>query len=105
MAKDFSLHSGERLATIDPPVIYPDHLARDQFVCDDMKQRGYDLFGADIFCGAGYGTNLLAETLDGTVLGIDGSAEATVPVVRRIANMISGSVRLRSRKRWFQPRA
>jgi SAM-dependent methyltransferase len=76
MTKDFSLHSGERLTTIDLPVIYPDVLARYEYVCADMKGRGDNLFGAHVFCGAGYGTDLMAEALDAVVLGIDGSTEA-----------------------------
>lgn len=47
-----------------------------QYVATRMAGRDRSLFGADIFCGAGYGAILMSQQLNATILAIDGSAEA-----------------------------
>lgn len=74
--KDYSLKSGERYTSLDLNLIGGDHLWRYQYVATRMASQDRRLFGADIFCGAGYGAMLMAQQLDGTILAIDGSAEA-----------------------------
>jgi SAM-dependent methyltransferase len=74
--KDYSLKSGERYASLDLNLIGGDHLWRYQYVATRMAGRDHSLFGADIFCGAGYGAMLMAQQLNATILAIDGSAEA-----------------------------
>jgi SAM-dependent methyltransferase len=74
--KDFALDSGERINIVDEGLVHPDHLARYQFVVDDLAAVRRTLFGADVFCGTGYGANMLARAIAGTVLAIDGSVES-----------------------------
>jgi 2-polyprenyl-3-methyl-5-hydroxy-6-metoxy-1,4-benzoquinol methylase len=74
--KDYSLKSGERYSSLDLNLIGGDHLWRYQYVATRMAGQDRPLFGADIFCGAGYGANLMAQQLNATILAIDGSAEA-----------------------------
>lgn len=76
--KDFSLHSGERYSEIDLQLIGPDHLARYRYVADVVGSGRSGKFGADIFCGSGYGSALIARETEATVLAIDGSEEAIV---------------------------
>ncbi len=68
---DFSLHSGERQTATDYTAIRADHRYRYEWADRRIPKGG---FGADIFCGNGYGTSLLAKTR--SVLAIDGSTEA-----------------------------
>lgn len=74
--KDYSLKSGERYHTLDLNLIGGDHLWRYRHAISSVKQTGKKLFGADIFCGSGYGTALAAQQLDASILAIDGSAES-----------------------------
>lgn len=74
--KDYSLKSGERYTSLDLNLIGGDHLWRYQYVARRMAEQNRNLFGADIFCGAGYGAMLMSQQLNATILAIDGSAEA-----------------------------
>lgn len=74
--KDYSLKSGERYTSLDLNLIGGDHLWRYQYVATRMAGQERSLFGADIFCGAGYGAMLMSQQLNATILAIDGSAEA-----------------------------
>jgi 2-polyprenyl-3-methyl-5-hydroxy-6-metoxy-1,4-benzoquinol methylase len=74
----FALRSGERQVAQDLAGVRRDHRLRYELmvrVCRKRLRRR-PAFGADIFCGTGYGTALLAESLECPVLGIDGSSEA-----------------------------
>jgi 2-polyprenyl-3-methyl-5-hydroxy-6-metoxy-1,4-benzoquinol methylase len=76
---DFSLHSGERQTGTSLAQIRHDHRARYQLVAGFIKEQlGQDnsLFGLDIYCGTGYGTYMLSESLDCPVIGIDASKDA-----------------------------
>lgn len=66
------LHSGERQVAPDMSGIRADHSARYAFGLDHLKGS---LRGADIFCGTGYGSAMIAER-GHTVIGIDRSADA-----------------------------
>jgi len=68
---DFSLHSGERQVAARYEDIRADHRYRYEWVHERLPDEGY---GADVFCGNGYGTSLLSQSRH--VLGIDGSTEA-----------------------------
>ena len=78
--KDFSLASGERVPNVALDDIPPDHLARYLFACEAVAplvaNANGTLIGADIFCGSGYGSHLIAQRLPCFLLGIDGSAES-----------------------------
>jgi 2-polyprenyl-3-methyl-5-hydroxy-6-metoxy-1,4-benzoquinol methylase len=74
--KDYSLKSGERYASLDLNLIGGDHLWRYQYIANRMAEQNRSLFGADIFCGAGYGAMLMSQQLNASILAIDGSAEA-----------------------------
>jgi SAM-dependent methyltransferase len=79
MIKNFSADSGERVSELTDDRIITDHLARYHFAAKkilDYFEGKEPTFGADIFCGSGYGTNILARDTGATVLGSDGSAEA-----------------------------
>jgi len=76
MKKDFSLHSGERINFVDAGLLTSDCIARYGFIASDLKQLDRRLVGADVFCGNGYGANILARALDATIFAIDGSTEA-----------------------------
>ena len=69
--KDFSYLSGERQIANQYKDIRRDHRARYE-LADKILPKNSSV--ADVFCGNGYGTNLLARNR--TALGIDGSAEA-----------------------------
>lgn len=73
---NFALDSGERIATLAVDDIHPDHWERYHFAVQHLLPLGGPLVGADVFCGAGYGTHLLAQKLPCFILGIDGSADA-----------------------------
>jgi SAM-dependent methyltransferase len=74
--KDYSHKSGERYCTLDLNLIGGDHLWRYRHVISRVLQKSKKPFGADIFCGSGYGAALVAQQLDASVLAIDGSAES-----------------------------
>lgn len=82
---NFKLTSGERVSTVAPDDIPPDHIARYHFAVDCISKIPNPsgvLIGADIFCGSGYGSHIIAQRLPCFLTGIDGSAEA----VQRAAN-------------------
>jgi 2-polyprenyl-3-methyl-5-hydroxy-6-metoxy-1,4-benzoquinol methylase len=83
--KDYSLKSGERYASLDLNLIGGDHLWRYQYIATRMAEQNRSLFGADIFCGAGYGAMLMSQQLNATILAIDGSAE-TIDTANRKLN-------------------
>lgn len=87
--RDFKLNSGERVTAVAIDDIPPDHWARYEFARDCLIEMNATrpLIGADIFCGAGYGTQFLAQTLPCHILGIDGSAEAIERASRQYANL------------------
>ena len=74
--KDYSLKSGERYSTLDLNLIGGDHLLRYKYAANRAKEIYASPYGADIFCGSGYGAEILAETTQGNILAIDGSLEA-----------------------------
>jgi 2-polyprenyl-3-methyl-5-hydroxy-6-metoxy-1,4-benzoquinol methylase len=76
MKKDFSLHSGERIHFVDAGLLTTDCITRYEYIAGDLRGANRRLVGADVFCGNGYGANILARTLDATIFGIDGSTEA-----------------------------
>lgn len=87
---NFQLSSGERVTTIALDDIPPDHMARYEFAVDclsDMPSPSNTLIGADIFCGVGYGTHLLARHLPCFILGIDGSSEAIARAAQHYADL------------------
>lgn len=71
MPHDLSLHSGERQTAPDYGAIRADHRLRYEWAAQRIPAG---TFGADVFCGNGYGSWLLGESR--FVLGIDGSEEA-----------------------------
>ena len=71
MAHDFSLHSGERQTAPRYSEIRADHRARYEWADARLPENS---MGADLFCGIGYGTHLLAKRR--LVVGIDGSVAA-----------------------------
>jgi SAM-dependent methyltransferase len=76
---DFSLDSGERQAGKTLDEIRYDHKVRYKFVINFLKNGNIHCnsdFGADIFCGTGYGTSMIASELSCSMLAIDGSEEA-----------------------------
>lgn len=81
MAHDFSLHSGERQTAPRYDEIRADHRARYEWADARLPPGG---IGADIFCGVGYGTKLLARTRH--LVGIDGSADAIAHARRHYAD-------------------
>ena len=74
--KDYSLKSGERYSTLDLNLIGGDHLLRYRYAANRAKEIYPRPYGADIFCGSGYGAEILASTTQGSILAIDGSTEA-----------------------------
>ena len=80
--KSYRLDSGEREGYLIEDRIATDHLARyyyaAQFIKANHTKNTSDLFLADIFCGVGYGSNILARETDSIVLAIDGSEEAII---------------------------
>jgi SAM-dependent methyltransferase len=73
---DFSLHSGERVTGIQTDHVPNDHLERYRFAAQFLQKLTPPLVGADIFCGSGYGAEILASKLDAHLFAIDGSQEA-----------------------------
>lgn len=74
--RDFKLDSGERLTALHADALPPDAVARYEFAREVLCDLPGPLIGADIFCGNGYGTHLLAQSLPCFIHGIDGSAES-----------------------------
>lgn len=83
--KDYSLKSGERYATLDHNLIGGDHLWRYRYAAARIRQvHPTAPYGADVFCGSGYGAKILAEETQGCVLAIDGSSEAVACANQKI---------------------
>lgn len=74
--KDYSLKSGERYQSLDLNLIGGDHLWRYRHVASRLDSKGKKLFGADVFCGSGYGSALVAQRSNASILAIDGSEES-----------------------------
>lgn len=75
----FSLNTGERQVSITLENIRRDHVARYE-IASEFLLKNYEstsnLFGGDIFCGNGYGSQLIAKKTDCLTIGIDASSEA-----------------------------
>lgn len=84
--KDYSLKSGERCHTLDLNLIAGDHLWRYRYAAARMKNHEKRLFGADIFCGSGYGSAILANEVNSAILAIDGSEESIAVAGNKIHN-------------------
>lgn len=82
--KDYSLKSGERYSTLDLNLIGGDHLWRYKYAASRAKELFKNPYGADIFCGSGYGAKILAETTQGIIFAVDGSAEAVEHANKKI---------------------
>lgn len=74
--KDYSLKSGERFHSLDTNLVSGDHLWRYRYTAQQVKKHYKNPFGADIFCGSGYGAKLLADEANAFMLAIDGSPES-----------------------------
>ena len=75
----FSLNSGERQTAQTLDGIRKDHLLRYELAANFLENQFNQnkTFGADIFCGNGYGSYLVASKLKNTeILSIDASKEA-----------------------------
>lgn len=76
---DFSLNSGERQSATNLSQIRQDHINRYNLVCDivnDYFGVNNQTKGLDCFCGNGYGTYLIANTINTNLDAVDGSLEA-----------------------------
>lgn len=77
--RDFSLNSGERQTAQTLAGIRKDHLLRYELAANFLEKRFNQnkTVGADIFCGNGYGSYLVASKLKMTqILSVDASKEA-----------------------------
>lgn len=77
--KDFSLNSGERQISNDLSGIRKDHVYRYELACAFIKAKfaNKNIIGADIFCGNGYGSFIIANNISTIcLLSIDASREA-----------------------------
>ncbi|WOB28422.1 MULTISPECIES: methyltransferase domain-containing protein [Xanthomonas] len=74
--KDYALKSGERYHTLDPNLVGGDHLWRYRYAASRLAGGDRQLFGADVFCGSGYGAALVARQTQASILAIDGSEES-----------------------------
>lgn len=77
--RDFSLNSGERQTAQTLAGIRKDHLLRYELAANFLENKFGEIktIGADIFCGNGYGSYLVASKLKMTeILSIDASKEA-----------------------------
>jgi len=75
----FLLNSGERQTSASIDNIRIDHINRYQLAIDCLKQRELNLSslnGLDVFCGNGYGSKMLSDELNCSMIGIDGSQGA-----------------------------
>ena len=76
---DFSYESGERQTSADILNIRADHRFRYEFACKHINKvcQSDTLFGADIFCGNGYGSKIISESTNcKNLLSVDGSSGA-----------------------------
>ena len=77
--RDFSLNSGERQTAKNLAGIRKDHLLRYELAANFLEKEFNEnkTYGADIFCGNGYGSYLVASKLKNTkILSVDASKEA-----------------------------
>ena len=77
--RDFSLNSGERQTAKNLAEIRKDHLFRYELASNFLEKQFNEnkTYGADIFCGNGYGSYLVASKLKNTkILSVDASKEA-----------------------------
>lgn len=78
--KNYSLYSGERQTATTLSKIRTDHINRYNWAIDKISKYTKDipLYGADIFCGNGYGSKLISDKLINlkNLLSIDGSKDA-----------------------------
>jgi len=77
--KDYSLHSGERQVATCAEDIRKDHTARYTLALQIINEyiEADNIAVLDVFCGNGYGTYMISNSLDHSyVIGIDGSSEA-----------------------------
>jgi len=74
--KDYSLKSGERYHALDLNLIGGDHLWRYRYVASRLNSSRKRLYGADVFCGGGYGAALVARRVNTAILAIDGSEQS-----------------------------
>ena len=77
--RDFSLNSGERQTAQTLAGIRKDHLFRYELASNFLEKEFNQnrTYGADIFCGNGYGSYLVASKLKNTkILSVDASKEA-----------------------------
>ena len=84
--KDYSLKSGERYHTLDLNLIGGDHLWRYRYAISRVRGSDKRLFGADIFCGSGYGAALVAQKVNASILAIDGSQEGIAIASEKITD-------------------
>jgi len=80
--KDYRLDSGEREGYLVEDRIATDHLARYYFAAQFISRRCEGdmsrIFVADVFCGVGYGSNILARETGVNILAIDGSEDSII---------------------------
>ncbi|MEA5123932.1 class I SAM-dependent methyltransferase [Xanthomonas floridensis] len=82
--KDYALKSGERYHTLDQNLVGGDHLWRYRYAASRLPKSPAQLFGADVFCGSGYGAALVARETQASILAIDGSEESIAVARRKI---------------------
>lgn len=85
--RDFTFASGERVIATALDDIPPDHYERYKFAVECLQDMKGPLTGADIFCGVGYGTRLLAESLPCFLLAVDGSGETIAKATQIYKNL------------------
>lgn len=73
-ARNWTLRSGERQVAPRAAEIRADHRARYEWAASLIPEGA--ICGLDAFCGVGYGTELLAQRVQGFVVGVDGSPDA-----------------------------
>jgi len=87
-ARRYALRSGERQVATTAAAIRADHRQRYELAADVLARLLPSPpipVGLDLFCGTGYGTDLLSARLGGPVVGIDGSGPAIRLARRRFA--------------------
>jgi 2-polyprenyl-3-methyl-5-hydroxy-6-metoxy-1,4-benzoquinol methylase len=75
----FALNTGERQVAKNIDGIRNDHVVRYQMVSDFLVKNisiTNELFGADIFCGNGYGSYIITQKTNCFTFGVDASSEA-----------------------------
>lgn len=84
--KDFSLESGERQTAEQAQHIRADHRARyamaARWLRQNMGRDAWRMSGLDLFCGNGYGSQMLGQLAGVRMLGVDGSADAVTMATR-----------------------